>query len=108
MDTPLFLPLKSQYFNAFAEGTKTVEYRLYGPRWNERTCYPGRPVVLSCGYGKSRRLTGRVMGLDLCLSPADMLPGWVDCYGAASGPAICISILIDHATNLPSSAAGPT
>jgi hypothetical protein len=56
----LFVPLKGDYFDAFAEGTKTVEFRRYGPRWNERTCRVGREVVLSHGYGKARRLRGVV------------------------------------------------
>lgn len=58
--TPLFIPLKAVYFDAFASGDKTTEYRLYGQRWNEQTCPPGRPVVLSRGYGKHRRLSGCV------------------------------------------------
>ena len=56
----LFVPLKSEYFDAFADGTKRDELRRYGPRWNERTCPIGRPVVLSRGYGKRDRLTGRI------------------------------------------------
>ncbi len=34
----LFVPLKREYFEEFAKGTKTTEYRLDGPRWNARTC----------------------------------------------------------------------
>lgn len=44
---PLFIPLKGEFYEAFADGSKTVEYRRYGPRWNERTCERGRPVVLT-------------------------------------------------------------
>lgn len=57
---PLFVPLRAEFFDAFAAGVKTDELRRYGPRWNERTCVVGRPVILSRGYGRSRRLTGRV------------------------------------------------
>jgi hypothetical protein len=57
---PLFIPLKTAYFDMFREGSKSTEYRVYGPRWNERTCKPGRPVVLSKGYGKAHRLEGVV------------------------------------------------
>lgn len=59
---PLFIPLKSEYFNAFMVGSKTSEWRLYGPRWNERTCVTGRDVILSKGYGKAHRLSGIVVG----------------------------------------------
>jgi len=62
-ERPLFIPLKAEYYRDFACGMKTIEYRLYGPRWNERTCKPGRPVTLSLGYGKRERLHGRVAGL---------------------------------------------
>lgn len=57
---PLFIPLKTKYFEAFASGEKTEELRLYGPRWNEKTCKPGREVILSKGYGKNARMNGRV------------------------------------------------
>ena len=57
---PLFIPLISKYYEDFDSGIKTSELRLYGPRWNEKTCPPGRAVVLSKGYGKKNRLTGVV------------------------------------------------
>lgn len=56
----LFIPLKTKFFEAFERGEKQAEMRLYGKRWNERNCRPGRPVTLSCGYGKHRRLYGRI------------------------------------------------
>ncbi len=57
---PLFIPLKAEYFEMFASGQKTSELRLYGPRWNEKTCTVGRKVVLSKGYGKSHRIDAKV------------------------------------------------
>jgi hypothetical protein len=57
---PLFIPLKSEYYNAFADGSKCEELRRYGPRWNEKTCTVGRDVILSKGYGKSQRMSGSV------------------------------------------------
>lgn len=57
---PLFIPLKTEFYEAFERGDKTEELRLYGPRWNEGTCLPGRKVVLSKGYGKHARMTGRI------------------------------------------------
>lgn len=54
---PLFVPLKAEFFRAFENGSKHSELRLYGPRWNEHTCTPGRKVVLSLGYGKSKRIS---------------------------------------------------
>jgi hypothetical protein len=57
-ERPLFIPLYRRYYEAFEAGTKTIEVRRYGPKWNEHTCRVGRPVTLSCGYGKHRRLPG--------------------------------------------------
>ena len=57
---PLFVPLRSEYYEAFANGSKTEELRLYGPRWNECTCVVGREVTLSKGYGKKHRLNGKI------------------------------------------------
>lgn len=60
MDKPLFVPMKSEYYEAFKGGEKTEELRLYGKRWNERTCYVGRKIILSKGYGKKERLIGQI------------------------------------------------
>lgn len=55
-EKPLFIPLRREWFEKIASGEKGTEYRAYGTRWNERSCRIGREVVVSCGYGKSRRL----------------------------------------------------
>lgn len=57
---PLFIPLCTEPFERFADGSKGDELRLYGPRWNEETCTVGREVVLSKGYGKHARMKGRI------------------------------------------------
>lgn len=59
---PLFVPLKTEWFRAFERGEKTTEYRLYGARWNESTCIPGRAVTLSHGYSGAR-IGATVIGL---------------------------------------------
>jgi hypothetical protein len=61
---PLFIPLRREWFQLFERGYKTFEYRPYGPRWNERTCAIGRPVILSLGYGKKRRLSGTIVSFE--------------------------------------------
>lgn len=58
---PLFIPLKSEWFDAFASGKKKTEYRRLGGPWNAKTCSVGRTVVLSRGYGKQARLRGRII-----------------------------------------------
>ncbi len=55
---PLFIALKTQYFNDFALGVKKDELRLYGKRWNEKSCQIGRAVILSKGYGMHSRMNG--------------------------------------------------
>jgi hypothetical protein len=56
---PLFVPLMKRWFDKFASGTKRVEYRVHGPRWNRRVCSDGRAVTLANGYGWPR-LSGRI------------------------------------------------
>lgn len=96
---PLFIPLKRQYFLEFASGAKDEEFRPLGPRWNERTCPPGRPVVLSLGYGKHQRRSGRIVEFRVSLEPTTT-EAWRDCYGTRypNGPAACIRILLDPPT----------
>lgn len=84
---PLFVPLKTEYYEAFECGDKTIEYRAYGPRWNERTCWVGRPVTISCGYGKKRRLRGEVQMAEKC-PPS---PAFKTIYGEGKE---CFGILI--------------
>ncbi len=52
--TPLFIPLRRQWFEAFASGEKRQEWRRHGPRWNAETCAVGRPVTLALGYTRTR------------------------------------------------------
>lgn len=55
-EQPLFFVLRRQWFDAFRDGSKTAEWRKYGPRWNETNCRIGRRVVLSLGYTPTRLL----------------------------------------------------
>lgn len=59
-EKPLFIPLKTQFYEDFISDNKPSELRLYGARWNEKTCRVGRLVTLSKGYGKANRVRGRI------------------------------------------------
>lgn len=89
---PMFIALKGQYFDAFKAGTKTVEYRRYCKRWDERTCAIGRPIVLSRGYSKGQRLTGVISSFQQRYMTNN---DWVDCYGEP-GLAACIGVTLDN------------
>ncbi|MDC8446072.1 MAG: hypothetical protein LV471_09140 [Nitrosomonas sp.] len=58
---PLFIPLRTEYYELFESGRKKAELRKYGPRWNEKTCAIGRPVILSKGYGIKHRVSGKII-----------------------------------------------
>lgn len=89
---PLFIPLRLEFYRAFDSGAKTEDYRVYGPRWNERTCLIGRRARLSCGYGRThRRLFGVVVGFRI-ENDGTSLPGWSACYGDTPRPASVIVI----------------
>lgn len=78
---PLFIPLKTEYYEAFVSGEKDTEYRKYGPGWNERTCRVGRSVVISKGYGKQNRRNGVIRSFDIIdgfTLPGDSVK---KCYG---------------------------
>lgn len=96
---PLFIPLKRTYYEQFAAGTKTEEFRPEGPRWNAKTCFVGREVVLSLGYGKASRMRGRIVGYRASEEPT-RTPAWRDCYGDRAGMAACIRIEVDQVTAL--------
>jgi hypothetical protein len=64
---PLFLPLKAEYFRAFVEGRKSIEWRKLGKRYNERTLFVGRKVTLSNGYSGAR-LYGSIVRLEFSVA----------------------------------------
>lgn len=88
----IFIPLKTEYYEAFCDGSKTVEYRQYGPKWNERTCQVGRCVTISKGYGKQNRRQGVVVGFTKCLMSSE---SWIACY-SEPGLAACIEIKLEN------------
>lgn len=63
-EKPLFIPLCTAPYEAFECGGKRHELRLYGPRWNEKTCRIGREVLLSKGYGPKYRLRGAIRSFE--------------------------------------------
>lgn len=91
---PLFIPLKTEYYDAFVSGEKRTEYRKRGERWNAETCAIGRTVTLSRGYGRAHRRSGKIVGFHYDNLPAK-LPGWIECYGSGAGSASCITIKLD-------------
>lgn len=91
---PLFIPLKREYFEAFERGDKKHEYRPYGVRWNEKTCPVGRRVTLSLGYGRQRRLNGKVVSFEKSREPLKTL-AWLKCYGHRTGDCAVIGIELE-------------
>lgn len=69
---PLFIPLKKCWYEMFLTGDKNIEYRAYGPRWNEKTCFPGREALLSNGYTNKNSIQATVTSLDVI--PLDQAP----------------------------------
>lgn len=61
---PLFIPLMTEHFESFKDGSKDKEFRIDGPRWNAKTCFVGRPVVISKGYGKAHRMSGVIASFE--------------------------------------------
>ncbi len=94
---PLFIPLKREFFEDFRKGLKDTEYRIYGPRWNERTCPVGRRVVLSLGYGKAHRLSGVISNFLRSDAPLAW-DSWQKCYGKRpkGTMAACIQIEVNR------------
>lgn len=91
---PLFLPLRTEFYDLFVAGHKRIEYRKHGPRWNAETCRVRRPVTISKGYGKANRKTGVIVGFEVSREPCQTA-AWKTCYGDDSSEAACISILLD-------------
>lgn len=95
---PLFIPLRREWFTAFKDGSKRHEYRPYGPRWNEKTCFVGRKVTLSLGYGKQQRMQGQIISFEKS-EEATQSDAWKSCYGGKDyrfAAVIGIRLLLAH------------
>lgn len=89
---PLYIFLKGEWYDKFLDGSKEIELRPYGPRWNERTCPPGRPAILSRGYGKKHRTPGVIRRFNKRWSNTK---AFKSCYGRARMAAL-IWIKVDR------------
>lgn len=92
---PLFILLKREFWEAFRDGVKVgmEEFRPYGRRWNERTCFVGRRVILSLGYN-GPRLMGVIERFRVSLEPT-RTEAWASCGYAQKHPGVpaaCIRI----------------
>ena len=98
MRPPLFIPLRTEHYDAFAAGTKTTEYRRFGPGWNADTCTIGRPVTLSKGYGKAHRMGGMIVGFKVVWGEdldGDTRAAVIGCYGTIDLYLAAIRIELD-------------
>ena len=92
--TALFIPLNGEYSDAFADGTKTKELRLYGARWNFETCRIGREVILSRGYGTKNRMRKKIIGVSVTNK---LKLDFIKIYGEGK---VCIEIELTSLDNI--------
>lgn len=95
MDNPLFIPLNTEHYEAFEDGSKITEYRIHGKRWHRGTVWVGRAVTLSKGYGKQNRLSGVVNKVEIKRAievPSNIQSAILGIYGMGNHEMICISI----------------
>lgn len=88
-EKPLFIPLKSEYYWAFVNRIKDIEYRRHNKTWRAKNCRVGRRVVLSCGYGKQNRVEGVIRSFNVVhgsqISGVEKVYGTTDIELAAIG-----------------------
>ncbi len=69
----LFVPLASEPFDWFADGSKRWELRRYGRQYTEKHLRVGRRVELRRGYGHGRSLWGVITRVHRAPSLEDFL-----------------------------------
>jgi hypothetical protein len=50
----IFVALRSKHWIDFRDRRKSIEWRAWGARWNDRTITPGSTIILSKGYTRVR------------------------------------------------------
>lgn len=84
---PLFVALKTKFYEQFKYGLKRYELRKLNSNFNAQTCKIGKAVILSKGYGNHERLGcyitsyKEVNGSDL---PLNMQKSAREVYGTAT------------------------
>lgn len=97
---PIFIPLKSEYYQAFLDGSKRIEYRRAGVgQFTLAKCTPGRDVTLSKGYGRRDRIRGTVVRswIEHHEHPAGAIAA---CYGHQPIDIIAIEITVDRTSSV--------
>jgi hypothetical protein len=60
--------VKRVFYDAFAAGTKTTEYRRHRPPFTRRSLFPGREILIACNYNIKREpapMLARVLSFDV-------------------------------------------
>ena len=95
---PALIVVRRVYFERFASGAKTIEYRRHRPPFTARVFYPGRLVRIAYNYDLKRfpTLLARVIGFDV--APAREHPELREIWpGLLDGDEIAlIKLAIDH------------
>lgn len=74
-----FLPLKKEFYWKFVHDQQDCEIRPNNHRgWNTRNIYPGRMLLLSCGYGKQNRTEKKIVKTVINIGPLfpENIPQW--------------------------------
>ena len=92
----MLIIVRKVWFEELRSGAKRVEYRRYGPRFNERVFYPGRAVAF--GFRRDRvspRLNGWVTSFGTV--PVAEMPEMLDIYPdmRAHEPIAAIGVELD-------------
>lgn len=89
---PMYLVLKREYFDAFAEGSKSIEYRRYGGQFTERVYFVGRRVVLATRYDR-RALVMPARVTTFRIEPAIKHPDMIEFYGGRLAPGDQVALI---------------
>lgn len=67
LESRLVIAVKRIYFDAYARGDKTIEYRRSKPPFTAKTFWPGRPVWIATSYNLNlaQKLPARVRRYEL-------------------------------------------
>jgi hypothetical protein len=77
---PAVLVVKRVYWNAFADGTKTIEYRRHRGLFTAKTFRPGRDVLIYYHYWFDRYPSLNAMVLDFTVDVAANHPNMLAVY----------------------------
>ena len=98
MEDELEIKVFEKYFEQWIDRKKKYEMRIYGEKWNEKTCRVGKKAIIRCGSKGLSSVSGVISGfsvVEACDLPQSDQDTIKEIWGTIDLTMACIEINIE-------------